>query len=44
MNDLISGAEDVFCGHEQDKIASEAEGDKLHSKTGKLTMEQDFFS
>ena len=42
--DLVSGAEDVFGGHERNKKDSEAEIDKLHSKIGQLTMERDFLS
>ena len=43
-SDLMSGAEDVFGGHEQNQKDSEAEIDKLHSKIGQLTMERDFLS
>jgi len=43
-NDLISGAEDVFGGHEQNKKDPEAGIDMLHSKIGQLTMERDFLS
>ncbi len=43
-SDLISGAEDVFGGHEKNKQESEVEIDKLHSKIGQLTMERDFLS
>jgi len=41
---LVSVAEDVFGGHEQNKKDPEAEIDKLHSKIGQLTMERDFKS
>jgi transposase len=43
-SDVVSGADDVFGGPEQNKKDSEAEIDKLHSKIGQLTMERDFLS